>query len=118
MHRIAIERFGGSEGVRDAGMIESAVMFPQQTWSGEYLLGSVSEMAAAYWWGLAKNHGFVDGNKRVGLMAADAFLQFNGVLLIISQEQAEEFTLAVAVSEMTREELAEIIESNCEAISF
>lgn len=74
LHQTAIEVFGGATGVRDVGLVESAVASPRQSWDGEYLLGSAEEMAAAYWHGLAKNHGFVDGNKRVSLMAADVFL--------------------------------------------
>jgi death-on-curing protein len=112
LHEVAIERFGGSNGVRDAGMIESALAVPMQTWGGEFLLDSIEAMAAAYWHGLAKNHGFIDGNKRISLMAADVFLQFNGLLMTLSEEEAEAVTLRIATSELDRDEIAALIREN------
>ena len=112
VHEIAIEMFGGSKGVRDIGLIESALAGVAQTWDGEYLYASVSEMAAALWYSLAKNHGFVDGNKRVSLMAADAFLQVNGMLLTLSDQEVEELTLKIAIGELSRDEIAEVIRAN------
>ncbi|MEO7454225.1 MAG: Fic family protein [Fimbriimonadales bacterium] len=116
LHEIAIERYGGSAGVRDIGLVESAISLPMQTWDGEYLVGGVPEMAAAYWHGLSKNHGFIDGNKRVGFMATDAFLQLNGLLLTLTEAEAEDVALRVATSDCSREELAEIIRANCKPL--
>jgi death-on-curing protein len=116
LHDIAIELFGGSTGVRDAGMIESAVFAPQQTWDGEFLCKDIFEMTATYWVGLARNHGFVDGNKRVSLMAADALLQFNGLRLTMSEDEAERITIAVARGELDKSALATVVHDNTESL--
>jgi death-on-curing protein len=82
LHAESIERYGGDSGVRDQGLIESAVAVPRQSFGGEYLHVTLFEMAAAYAFHLAENQGFVDGNKRSGLAAATAFLAMNGYDLI------------------------------------
>jgi death-on-curing protein len=74
MHAVQIERFGGSPGVRDAGLIEAALLRPQ---TGYY--SDLIEESAAMWESLTMNHGFVDGNKRIGLAATYTFLALNGV---------------------------------------
>ena len=74
LHRRQLERFGGAPGIRDAGLIEAALARPQ---SGYY--GDVVEEAAALWESLTMNHGFVDGNKRVGFAATFVFLRANGL---------------------------------------
>ncbi len=116
LHEIAIQNYGGYPGVRDLGLVESALAGPAQTWAGEYLFQSVPDMAAALWYSLAKNHGFVDGNKRVSLLAADAFLQFNGLLLTLSSSEVEALTLNIAIGECSREEVAQVIRENTAAL--
>jgi death on curing protein len=74
MHAVQIERFGGPPGIRDAGLIETALLRPQ---TGYY--SDLIEEAAAMWESLTMNHGFVDGNKRIGLAATYTFLALNGV---------------------------------------
>jgi death-on-curing protein len=74
LHAESIERYGGEGGVRERGLIESAVAMPRQSFGGEYLHGTLFEMAASYAFHLAENQGFVAGNKRAGLAAATAFL--------------------------------------------
>lgn len=78
MHADLIERHGGHPGIRDVGLLESALAAPTATFGGHFLHGTPAEMAAAYLHGLVRNHPFVDGNKRAGLMAAFAFLGLNG----------------------------------------
>lgn len=78
IHRDQIERYGGDEGIRDNGLLESAVAMPQQSFGGEYLHRDIFEMAAAYAFHLAENQAFIDGNKRTGLAAAYVFLALNG----------------------------------------
>jgi death-on-curing protein len=78
LHRRSIERFGGSDGVRDPNLLDSAVAQPRATFGGEYLHGDLFQMAAAYLFHLVKNHPFVDGNKRTGLAASLVFLDLNG----------------------------------------
>lgn len=77
IHFRQLQRFGGLHGVRDANLIESALARPQNLWTyGE--IRSISILAAAYGFGLVKNHGYLDGNKRVGFVAVVAFLEING----------------------------------------
>jgi death-on-curing protein len=97
LHARQIERFGGSDGIRDIELIESAIAQPQQGFGGQYLHPGLQEMAAAYLFHLAKNHGFVDGNKRVASAAALVFLEVNGIDTDgIDEMEMEAITLAVA----------------------
>lgn len=66
MHRSLIEAYGGSDGLRDAGLLESALAMPQASFDGQYLHADLFEMAAAYLYHIVQNHPFVDGNKRTG----------------------------------------------------
>ncbi|MGD0138024.1 MAG: type II toxin-antitoxin system death-on-curing family toxin [Tepidisphaeraceae bacterium] len=97
LHARQIERFGGSNGIRDITLIESAIAQPQQHFGGEYLHKTLAEMTAAYLFHLAKNHGFVDGNKRAAAHAALTFLELNGIDTDgIDEIEMEAITLAVA----------------------
>jgi death on curing protein len=73
LHDREIQLFGGSNGIRDIKLIESAIAQPHQAFGGEYFHKTLAEMAAAYLFHLAKNHGFVDGNKRIAFVAALTF---------------------------------------------
>jgi len=106
IHRILIEKYGGAHGLRDEGLLTSAVMTPQQTFDGEYLYPTLPSMAAAYWHGLVCNHAFIDGNKRVGLLTTHTFLEMNGLSLNLSNDEAEDVTLRLASAQMTRDALA------------
>lgn len=86
LHRMLINRFGGEPGTRDIGLVESALARPK---SGYYK--SLSEQAAALLQSLARNHGFVDGNKRVAFAACAVFLRMNGYRLVANADDAEEF---------------------------
>ena len=86
IHDVLIRTFGGASGVRDHGLIESALLRPQ---TGYY--ADLIEEAAALWESLAMNHGFVDGNKRVAYACVELFLQANGADISASNEQAERF---------------------------
>lgn len=74
----SISTYGGDFGIRDRGLLESAVLTPQQKFSGNYLHTDIYQMAAAYLFHLCKNHPFVDGNKRAAAMTAIIFLDVNG----------------------------------------
>lgn len=111
LHTILIEEFGGAHGIKDIGLVESALMGAQQTFGGQFLYSTISDMAAAIWHGLACNHGFVDGNKRIALAGVDLFLQFNGFQLALSEADAESVTLKIAASELNRDELSRLIPS-------
>lgn len=88
LHRQLIERFGGAVGVRDLGLLESALARPR---SGYY--SSISEQAAAMLQSLAGNHAFMDGNKRVAFAATAVFLRMNGYKLAVDADEAERFLI-------------------------
>lgn len=88
LHRPQLERFGGAPGVRDAGLIEAALARPQ---SGYY--GDLIEEAAALWESLTMNHGFIDGNKRVGFAATYVFLRINGLVIQASVDSTLQFVI-------------------------
>jgi death-on-curing protein len=79
LHEEQLARYGGGTGIRDIGLLESAVAQPQATFGSEYLHADLFQMAAAYAFHIAQNQPFVDGNKRTGLVAALVFLDLNGV---------------------------------------
>ena len=86
-------------------------MTPQQTMFGAFLYGSISEMAAAYMIGLAQNHAFENGNKRVAFATASTFLRMNGFKLALSNDQAVQLTLDVVNHKIGRDQLAIYIDN-------
>ena len=106
LHEDRLQDSGGQPGVRDPGMIESAVAQPQMTFGGEELYESLGEKAAALCFSLVSNHGFVDGNKRVGHAAMEVFLRLNGWSAGRDQLELERVILALAAGTMARGELA------------
>lgn len=104
IHDEAIERFGGSDGVRDMALLESAVAAPQATFGGHSPYGDLAEVAGAYLFYLCRNHPFIDGNKRVALGACIVFLRLNGVEPRPDGPEWEELTLAVAEGVIDRDE--------------
>jgi death-on-curing protein len=104
IHTGAIARFGGSEGVRDLALLESAVAAPQATFGGKSPYRDLTEVAAAYLFYLCRNHPFVDGNKRAALGACLVFLRLNGVEPQADGAEWEELALAVAAGVIDREE--------------
>ena len=89
IHELLIREFGGAAGVRDMGLIESALLRPQ---TGYY--ADLIEEAAALWESLAMNHGFVDGNKRVAYACLEMFLQLNGADIAASNDEVQSFIYA------------------------
>lgn len=106
IHNDQIERYGGRPGVRDSGLLQSAVAVPQATMGGEYLHGDLFEMAAAYLFHIAKNHPFADGNKRTGAVAALVFLELNGAEVTPTQDELVDIVLSVAQGKMQKGDLA------------
>ena len=98
---------GGAPGLRDPGLLESAVLMPQQQFSGDYLHTGLAAMAAAYLFHIAQNHAFFDGNKRTAALAALVSLEINGVDPLPEPDDLEEATLAVAASEMSKDALTD-----------
>ena len=109
IHADQIARYGGRPGLRDLGLLESALAMPRTTFGRMYLHPSLPEMAAAYLFHLAGNHPFVDGNKRVGLTAAIAFLGLNGLWLEADPDELAELVLRTARGEARKAEVAEFI---------
>jgi death-on-curing protein len=112
IHRKQIDRYGGSPGVRDWGLLKSAIAMPAATFGGQYLHSDFYEMAAAYLFHIVQNHPFIDGNKRVGAMAADLFLLMNDVRIVAEQDEYAEFVLGVARGETGKSSVAEFIRAH------
>jgi death-on-curing protein len=103
IHREVLIAFGGLDGVRDAGLLESAVAAPQASFGGESPFADAVEVAAAYLFYLCKNHPFIDGNKRTAMTAAIVFLRLNGFEPAKDGEAWEALVLDVAASKVDRE---------------
>jgi len=101
---------GGPGGVRDAGALESALGRPRNKWA--YEQAELPELAAAYAYGLAKNHPFVDGNKRTALLTLYTFLGINGVDFVVPEADAAAIILALAAGEVSEDGLARWIRDN------
>ena len=106
LHELQMDRFGGSRGLRDRGGLESAAARPAMTFGGEDLYPDIAAKAAALMHSIVKNHPFVDGDKRVGISAAELFLELNGVRLSARDKDLEELTLSVGRAELDAESLA------------
>jgi death-on-curing protein len=104
LHDESIAEHGGASGVRDEGLLESALARPRNLVA--YGEPDVAALAAAYAYGLAKNHAFVDGNKRAAFLAAGMFLAINGSRLVTTQTEATLAMLALAAGEMEEGEFA------------
>ncbi len=112
LHADLLREYGGLEGVRDEGLLESALARPQN--QAAYGDPSLAELAAAYAFGIARNHPFVDGNKRTALAAADVFLQLNGHEIVVDEVEAATMIRDLAAGEIGEEELAAWITANIE----
>jgi death-on-curing protein len=95
IHVRQLEKFGGTPGLRDAGLLDSALAQPQATFACELLHPTIAEQAAAYLYHLAMNHPFIDGNKRTAFAVMDTFLRVNGYSLTLKDEQAYDLVLQV-----------------------
>ena len=107
-----IETYGGDCGVRDVGLLESAVAQPQASFGGEYLHAFPLEMAAAYLYHLVMNHPFVDGNKRVGLETALVFLMINNSPIEATDEEFVDLVLGTTAGEISKQDIAAFFESH------
>lgn len=110
IHSRQLRRFGGAPGLRDEGMLRSAIERPLN--KRQYENAPLPELAAAYAFGLAKNHAFVDGNKRIAFMAMMVFLRKNGIAFAPDPAQATTIMLALAAGEVSEQSLARWIGDN------
>ena len=112
-HLNQIDTYGGSHGIRDIGLLESAIAQPEACFGGQYLHADIFEMAAAYLYHLVMNHPFVDGNKRVGLEAALIFLEINNENFNASDQELVDLVLKTTAGQVGKLEIAEFFRSHC-----
>ena len=110
LHDLQIRDFGGSSDVRDMGLLESALAQASVTFGGEFLHPTIASQAAAYLYHIAKNHPFIDGNKRTAFAVAEAFLIVNGFKLNFSNDETYDLVMRVAEGAISKEDLAELLE--------
>jgi death-on-curing protein len=113
IHADQIRRYGGAPGTRDLSVLSSAMAMPETTFDGEYLHGNDFEMAAAYLFHIARNHPFVDGNKRTALMTALVFLGLNGQRLEAESDSLYELVDAVAAGGVDKSRVAVFLRDHC-----
>jgi death-on-curing protein len=111
-HDLELAAHGGSTGIRDQGLLESALARPKNIWAYAEATSSLPRLAAAYAFGISANHPFVDGNKRTALVVSFAFLDVNGLEVTASQEDAFLTILGLAAGEITEDQLAAWFERN------
>jgi death-on-curing protein len=112
IHLRQIQRHGGGHGTRDEGLLESALARPQNL--AAYGEPTVFELAASYAFGIARNHPFIDGNKRTAFVASTLFLRMNGQQFHADQAEAAVVFLRLAAGEFSEAELAEWFRRNCD----
>lgn len=112
LHNLQIDQFGGSHGVRDEGLLLSALAQPEAGDNDQYFHKDLYEMAAAYLFHLVKNHAFRDGNKRIAALTAAVFLQVNGLQVIANEDEFEKLVLDAAQSLVTKEQIADFFRLN------
>jgi death-on-curing protein len=112
LHAVLISETGGSHGVRDIGMLQSAVARPKTTFDGQELYPDIHSKAAAMMHSLIQNHPFLDGNKRTAIAAAVLFLQINGYKFVSTNQDVEDFTLSVAKGEKDLAEIGKWLNEN------
>jgi death-on-curing protein len=96
IHNDQIKRYGGRAGIRDLELLKSAIAMPSAGFGGDYLHTDIYEMAAAYLFHIARNHPFIDGNKRTGAVASVVFLLMNGIELHADEDSFEKMVLSTA----------------------
>ncbi len=101
LHSLLIMETGGLDGIRDEGLFESAIHSPFQTFDGVYVYGSLEMKAARLGFSLIKNHPFVDGNKRIGVLVMLVFLEINGVVIDCSDEELVRIGLVLRMDRWT-----------------
>lgn len=109
-HEVTLSIHGGGVGIRDQGLLESALARPRNLY--EYGKPGIFELAAAYTAGVVQNHPFIDGNKRTGFLAGAAFLELNGYRFVASETEATQVILGLASGQLSEQQLAEWMEKS------
>lgn len=112
LHRRVIEQSGGALGIRDVGLLESAIAQPRMTFGGQELYPGLIEKAVALGFSIIMNHPFVDGNKRTGHAAMETFLILNGIEISASIDEQERIVLAVTSGDLRREAFVEWLQQH------
>lgn len=112
LHELSIIRYGGSQGIRDEGLMESAIARPYQTFGGEDLYPTAIEKIAAIAESIIINHPFVDGNKRTGYLAVLAILDENKLELVASNDDIYNFIIKISTGEIKFEQIVEWLKQN------
>lgn len=105
LHTLILKRSGGLDGIRDKGSLESAVAAPLQSFGGQDLFPGEVEKIARLGYGLSSNHAFVDGNKRIGALATQLLLQWNGYHLPLRENELSDMFIAIADRRATEQDL-------------
>jgi len=115
-HDQLIQRYGGSTGIRDMKLLESALEQPKATFGGTYLHDTIFKMAAAYGYHLCNNHPFIDGNKRISLVAMDIFLQQNGYEIVATEKETYKVIMRLSTGNLSKEQLTSWLLENTESV--
>ena len=116
LHELSVQKYGGSNGIRDDGLLDSAIARPFQTFDGLDLYISTLEKAAAIAESIIINHPFIDGNKRTGFLAMLAILKIDKMILIASEEDAYQFTISISTGELKFDQIVEWLKINSEPL--
>ncbi len=117
LHLRQLSEHGGGEGIRDEGLLQSALARPQNLLAYGDPTPDLASLAAAYAYGIARNHPFVDGNKRTALVVARLFLLLNGMNLVATQEEKYLTFLKLAAGELSEEELTNWVRAHLDSVS-
>jgi death-on-curing protein len=115
LHRLQIDEFGGAHGLKDEGLLNSALAQPEAGFGQEYFHKDIYEMAAAYLFHLVKNHAFNDGNKRIAALCSAVFLEVNGLTVTANEDEFEKLVLDAAQSFVNKEHIADFFRRNTSA---
>ncbi len=113
IHQSRIDLYGGTAGIRDIGMLQSALAQPQAGSGGQFFHEDIFSMAAAYWYHISRNHPFLDGNKRTALAVCLVFLDVNGYEIDADPNELEELALAISQGKADKETATEFLKKNC-----
>ncbi|MDD5701252.1 MAG: type II toxin-antitoxin system death-on-curing family toxin [Dehalococcoidales bacterium] len=116
IHKDQIQRYGGHIGIRDLELLKSSIYMPAASFGGEYLHTDVYEMAAAYLFHIIRNHPFVDGNKRTGVVSALVFLILNGIEFTADEDKLEKMVVSVAEGKTGKPEIAQFFRDNSQPL--
>ena len=116
LHELSIDDFGGAKGVRDIGLLESAIARPFQTFGGEDLYKTPIDKAAALGESLIINHPFIDGNKRTGMLGIFTLLLEYGLAVKASEEESYNFTIQISTGEIKFDQIVVWLKNNTEAV--